>query len=270
MAHTFKNGIYDFLGSSETLNINGQSIKIELDYEWDYVSDPIITPTIVHEWSYLNELFSKYVLYNAKSVLSIGGGGSSKTHEYLSPGTEEFIILNPGKWDLEYAKLPERNITTYKILAIAEQIPLFSNQVDAIEIPATLDHVVDARKVIQESFRVLVEGGKIGITLGNSASWYRKLVDFLRVKVTDNHEHHHNFHFTVEEVENLLWNEGFVEVKTRGTAYLKLPKKIERRINSPALLFLHRFVSNTLLRLIFGDAHGGMFLTYAVKPPMLL
>ena len=264
--YVFKDGIYDYLGSTDTLVVNNEQVKIELDYAWDYESDPVITPTIIHEWKYLDDLVSRKVFPDAKSVLSIGGGGTSRTHEYLSPLTQEFSILNTGIWDLENAQLPKKHVTIFKILATAEDMPILSSQIDAIEIPATLDHVIDANKVIEECFRVLVAGGKIGITLGNSASWYRELIKFLRIGVADNHEHHHNFHFTVRDVENLLSKAGFVEIETRGSAYLKLPKRVERMFKLPASLFIHRFISDSLLRLVFGNSRGGMFLTYALKP----
>lgn len=153
--------------------------------------------------------------------------------------------------------------------ATGEDIPIRDETIDAIEIPSTLDHVVNASKVVEECFRVLRGGGMIGITLGNSQSWYRKLIHFLKIRITDNHEHHHNFHFTVGDVESLLADSGFINIKTIGTAYLKLPKSIERKFHFPVLLSIHGFISNTLLRRVLGDTRGGMFLTYASKPKTL-
>ncbi len=264
--HNYQNGIYDFMAGTKSIVVANKEIDIEVDYAWDYASDPVITPTIIHEWKYLDKLVSKNVLKNARSILSIGGGGSSRTHEYLSPVTQEFTILNTGMWDLVNAQIPIETINTYLICATGEDMPILDSQIDAIEIPATLDHVIDARKVIEECYRVLNGGGKIGITLGNSDSWYRKVVSNLRIQVTSNHDHHHNFHFTSKDVENLLSEVGFTEVKTIGTAYLKLPKTIERKMKAPVLLAAHRFISNTMLRLLFGNSKGGMFLTYAMKP----
>ena len=264
--HTFNNGIYDFMEGIVSIQVENNVMDIELDYAWDYESDPVITPTIIHEWKYLDHLLSKHVLRNAKSVLSIGGGGSSRTHKYLSTSTDKFAILNTGEKDLENAKLPAGNVTSLLVRATGEDLPFLNNSVGAIEIPSTLDHVIDAKKVIEECFRVLVAGGKVGVTLGNSKSWYRKLVGFLRISITDNHEHHHNFHFTSMDVEGLLSEAGFSSIQTIGSAYLKLPKSIERKLKLPVLLVIHRFISNTVLKLVFGNASGGMFLTLANKP----
>jgi len=264
--HTFSNGIYDFMEGIVSIQVGGDAMDIELDYAWDYESDPVITETIIHEWKYLDHLVSKHVLRNVKSVLSIGGGGSSRTHEYLSTSTDTFAVLNTGKWDLENAKVPAGNVTSLLVRATGEDLPFLSNSVGAIEIPSTLDHVIDAKKVIEECFRVLVAGGRVGITLGNSKSWYRKLVGLLRISVTDNHEHHHNFHFTSMDVERLLSEAGFSSIQTVGSAYLKLPKSIERKLKLPVLLAIHRFISNKVLKMVFGNANGGMFLTFANKP----
>lgn len=267
--HIFKNGIYDFMTGVEAINSRDSEVNIEVDYAWDYESDPVITPTIIHEWKYLDQLVSVNVFKNAKSILSLGGGGSSRTHEYLSPGTQEFTILNTGMWDLENACLPSAEVTSLLVRATGEDMPFLNQSFDAIEIPATLDHVVDAKKVLEECFRILNDGGRIGITLGNSRSWYRKLIEFLRIRITDNHEHHHNFHFTADDVENILAASGFVKIDTIETAYLKLPKVLERKINSPVALSIHRFISNTVLGLVFGKTNGGMFLVIASRPKTL-
>lgn len=143
--HTFSEGIYDFMDGVATIQAGESLIDIELDYAWDYKSDPVITETIIHEWKYLDKLVSKHVLRNSKSVLSVGGGGSSRTHEYLSPITSEFAILNTGRWDLENAEVPAESITSLLVRATGEDMPFLSGSVEAIEIPATLDHVIDAK-----------------------------------------------------------------------------------------------------------------------------
>lgn len=71
--HAFSDGIYDFMVGIETIKSGESEVAIELDYAWDYKTDPVITPTIIHEWRNLDRLFSNHVIFNAKSVLSIGG-----------------------------------------------------------------------------------------------------------------------------------------------------------------------------------------------------
>lgn len=257
--------IFDFIENLTTINTASRSEVIELDYEWDWRNDSIITPTIIHEWENLNSLIGSLVLSGATTVLSLGGGGSSQTYSYLDMNSKELYILNPGIWDLKNAKMPNSPIKTILVRAIGEDLPFSSFSLDAIEIPSTLDHVVDPIKVLSECYRVLKTGGKIGIILGNGNSWYRILVSKLRIRIRDNHKHAHNFHFSVDETEKLLVEAGFKKIKTVGTAYLKLPKKIERGIKSDFALTIHTFFSNVILRFLFGDKKGGMFLTYGVK-----
>jgi ubiquinone/menaquinone biosynthesis C-methylase UbiE len=264
--YVLKDGIYDFMLSLEKLKNGNTELEIERDYHWDYHLDSSITPTIIHEWKYLDQLISQHVLQSANSVLSIGGGGTSRTAEYISSNTKLFAIVNTGEWDLKNAQIPDSKITSYLIRAIGEDLPILNSQFDAIEIPATLDHVINAKQVIEESFRVLNSSGMIGITLGNSNSWYRKVIQFLRIPIVSDHDHHHNFHFTVKDVELLLSNAGFIEIETIGSAYLKLPKFFERQFKTTFLLSLHRFLSNVVMRRVLGNSNGGMFLTIGTKP----
>lgn len=257
--------IFDFLNDQTTVNTLNQNQDIELDYEWDWTNDPIITPTIIHEWKNLGSLLGSRVLKGATSIISLGGGGSSQTYSYMDENSKELYIVNPGIWDLRNAKIPNFPIKTILVRGIGENLPFLNCSVDAIEIPSTLDHVVDPVKVLSECYRVLKSGGKIGITLGNSHSWYRILFTKLRVGIQDNHKHAHNFHFSIDETERLLIEAGFKKVDTVGTAYLKLPKKIERRIKFEFALTIHSFFSNVLLKIVFKDKKGGMFLTYGAK-----
>ena len=87
-------------------------------------------------------------MQKANSVLSIGGGGSSRTAEYISSNTKLFTIVNTGEWDLKNAKLSDSKITSYLIRATDEDLPILNSQFDAIEIPATLDHVINAKRVL--------------------------------------------------------------------------------------------------------------------------
>lgn len=264
--HVITDGILDFLGSTESFSSQGTGKSIELDYSWDWKNDPIITPTIVNEWRYLENLLGKKVFQGASIVVSVGGGGTSQTHKYLDPNAREFYIVNPGIWDLQHAGKPDEKTETFLVRAIAEELPFKNNSVNAIEIPATLDHVVDPEEVLKECLRVLSPGGKIGVTLGNEKSWYRLFIRVLQVRFKDHHGHAHNFHFTPRETEELLKTIGFTNVTTVGTAYLKLPKVLERRMGGKGVLTLHSFVSNRVLPLIFGARRGGMFLTVGEKP----
>jgi SAM-dependent methyltransferase len=259
-----KDGFFNFL--PEQITEISADMNLELDYAWDYFIDPIITPTIINEWKFLDSLVSKHVTRGAEIVVSVGGRGNSKTLQNLTAESKLLIIVNPGVWDLTNYPDSLFNIEVIKIRGFAESLPLDENCVDAIEIPSTLDHMFDPTKAITETYRVLKIGGKIGITLGNNESWYRTIVQALHLPFRDNHKHAHSFHFSPQQVEELLVKVGYVNVVTIGTAYLKLPKVIERKIKNSRLLGLHSLISNSALSKIFPANRGGMFLTVGEKP----
>ena len=239
--------------------------KLELDYQWDFLSDQVITPTIIHEWRFLDALMGRYVTTDATFVLSVGGGGNSRTHFHLSNKTNTLFVLNPGLWDLTTYPDEFEGLHIVKIRGVGETLPFKNETISAIEIPSTLDHVSDPKEVIAEAFRVLESKGKIGITLGNERSWYRNLFRFFGVKFEDSHEHAHSFHFKPRDIEELLRGAGFGNIRTIGTGYLKLPKVLERKISGKFSLTIHRFVSNRLLRILFSRHNGGMYLVFAEK-----
>jgi ubiquinone/menaquinone biosynthesis C-methylase UbiE len=262
-----KDGILDFLGDQISLQLgpNTKEVGIEIDYKWDFKNDSNITPTIIFEWGNLERLLGTKVLHKAKKVLSIGGGGTSNTHSYLGAIATHLFVLNPGWWDLKTASAPADSVTFTRIRAVAENIPLVDASISAIEIPSTLDHVVDPTRVLSECFRVLEDGGMIGITLGNQNSWYRQIVRLIGVDPDKNHNHHHNHHFSINKVEELLRSSGFKNIETISTCFLRLPKFIERRISTHKAIRIYHFVSNTLMPRLFGRKNGGMFLTFARK-----
>lgn len=260
-------GILDFLGNQTSLQIgsSAKEVGIEIDYKWDYKNDSNITPTIIFEWGNLERLLGTKVLRNAKKILSIGGGGTSNTHSYLGTNATHLFVLNPGWWDLKSASAPADSVTFTRIRAVAENIPLIDSSISAIEIPSTLDHVVDPKRVLSECFRVLEVGGMIGITLGNQNSWYRQLVRLIGVNPDKNHNHHHNHHFSITNVEELLKSSGFKNIETISTCFLRLPKFMERRISTPKTLGVYHLISNKIMPKLLGRKNGGMFLTFAKK-----
>ena len=260
-------GILDFLGDQTSLQIgsNAKEVAIEIDYKWDFKNDSNITPTIIFEWGNLERLLGTKVLRNAKKILSIGGGGTSNTHSYLGTNATHLFVLNPGWWDLKSAGAPANSVTFTRIRAVAENIPLMDSSISAIEIPSTLDHVVDPKRVLSECFRVLEDGGMIGITLGNQNSWYKQLVRLLGVNPDKNHNHHHNHHFSITKVEELLKSSGFKNIETKSTCFLRLPKFMERRISTPKALGVYHLISNKIMPRLLGRKNGGMFLTFAKK-----
>jgi ubiquinone/menaquinone biosynthesis C-methylase UbiE len=264
---------YGFTGEQDVYNcFNTNSYKTiniseyETDYVWDYTKDPLITPVIIEEWRYLNSKLSK-ILEKGNKILSIGGGGSSQTHTMISPNSDYLAILNPSIWDLKHAGDP-KGTKLIKVRALAEKLPFKSAVFDTIEIPATIDHINNQKEALKECYRVLSNGGILAITCGNNKSYYRNLIKRLRISIKDIHNHAHTWHASPSSLRELLASEGFSNIQLHTTAFLKLPKLIERRMNGRWVMRVHQTFSNRILPRVIGKEKGGMILVTAkaIKP----
>jgi ubiquinone/menaquinone biosynthesis C-methylase UbiE len=235
--------------------------QFETNYSWEYWNDLTITPTIISEWRNLEEKM-RSVVESGKKVLSIGGGGTSNTHRMLGENCELFVVLNPSIWDLE--RVPElKNIKNLRVRGLGEKTPFKNNTFDVIEIPATIDHCREPQEVLKECLRILRNSGLVALTCGNSKSYYRSVLGSLNIRIKDAHSHSHSWHTDPVSLESLLRGVGFQEVEVVTTAYLKLPKWIERRINSKISLLVHNYISNTVLPRVIGKGKGGMIFAKA-------
>lgn len=246
--------VYDVLRSSfyEEFDLR----NFETDYVWEYWNDPIITPTIIAEWGYLDSI-TKYWLKGKKSVLTIGGGGTSKTLDLIDFDCETLVILNSSLWDLKTIESRDQ-VDIFKIRGIGEKLPFKNKVFDAIEIPATIDHLNDPTQCLKEVGRVLKDNGILIITCGNQTSWYRELMKKMHFTHNEAHHHAHTHHFSPEGLQHFLEISGLEMVNLQTTAFLKLPKIIERRLGNKILLKLHFLISNGVLRRILGRNNGGM------------
>ena len=240
--------------------------SFETDYAWNPDIDKSITPVIRYEWDILSKKLGDNFISQADRVLSIGGGGNSQTLNYISKKLEYLCVLNPSMRDLNLYH--RRTINDKRILlvrGIGEMIPFKDESFDLVEIPASLDHCVDHKRVLDECHRVLQFGGRIVLTSGNAQSWYRKLVSILGLSFLDAHPHHHTIHLDPPTVKSLLISAGFSDVKISTNYFLKLPKFIERLINSESKLSIYGFFSNSLMPKLIGGQRGGMLLAEARK-----
>jgi ubiquinone/menaquinone biosynthesis C-methylase UbiE len=185
----------------------------------------------------------------------------------ISQNSNYLAILNPSIWDLKHAGEP-KGAKLIKVRALAEKLPFKSSIFDTIEIPATIDHINDPREALKECYRVLYSGGVLAITCGNNKSYYRNLIKSLRISIKDNHNHAHTWHASPSSLRELLASEGFSDIQVHTTAFLKLPKLIERRMNSRWVMRVHQIFSNRILPRVIGKEKGGMILVTAkaIKP----
>lgn len=250
----FNNDIYSFLETG--LYKEFDFSEFETDYSWEFWKDRNITPTIIAEWEHLDCL-TEIWLRGKKKVLSVGGGGTSKTIDIMDAEGSQLVVLNPSIWDLNLVQ-SQGDCSVIRVRAFAERMPFKDGYFDAIEIPATIDHIKDPIECLIESRRVLAGKGRIILTCGNSESWYRLVVTKLNIPFKDKHDHVHSHHFSPNKLCRMLEEQGFSVISERTTAYLKLPKFVERRISRRLSLKLHFWISNILLCKLLGSRKGGM------------
>jgi len=258
--------VLDFLMDQKEIIIGLQRFPIEIDYEWDWQKDSKVSQLLVAEWNLLNELAIKVLSNDSESLLVIGGGGSTFFQEFnFNSQLRELVILNPTMNELTSTPLnawPKEKLTLVR--AVAEQNPIENESVDDVLISSTIDHVCSPTDSIREVYRILKPGGAIVITLGNSASWYRNLISFFRIPIAEDHAH--NFHFDASEVRALLNSNNFVEIEHRTSAYLRIPRRLERILNYRQITKTLMVISNSILPIIFGKNSGGMLIVWARKP----
>ena len=246
--------------------VGQQSFPIEIDYEWDWQEDSKVSQLLVAEWNFLNELAIKVLSHDSESLLVIGGGGATFFQELkFNSRLRELVILNPTMGEL--TSTPPDIWPGEKLIlvrAIAEQNPIESESVDDVLISSTIDHVCSPAESIREVYRILKPGGTVVITLGNSASWYRNLISFLRISIAEDHAH--NFHFDASQIRELLKSNNFVKVEHKTSAYLRLPRRLEGILNYRFVIKFLLAVSNSVLPPILGKNSGGMLVVWARKP----
>lgn len=90
---------------------------------------------------------------NDKILLDIGAG-ASPYYEIFEDVVANYIVV-----DMETA-LPKKEVRDIiQKVGIAESLPIESESVDIVLSNQVLEHVLDERKAVQESFRVLKNGG---------------------------------------------------------------------------------------------------------------
>ncbi|MFH1894768.1 MAG: class I SAM-dependent methyltransferase [Patescibacteria group bacterium] len=95
---------------------------------------------------------------------------------------------------------------------ISDRIPLEKESCDAVTMTAVLEHLVSPQEILDESFRVLKNGGKLILTTPTPAA--RPFLNFLahHLRLIDKHEiENHKNYFDANTVRRMLKKSGFAE-----------------------------------------------------------
>ena len=144
--------------------------------------------------NFLNKSKSKFDSID-KILLDVGAG-SSPYYEIFKDKVASYIVV-----DLESA-LPENEVRNIvQKIGVAESLPIESKSVDIVLSNQVLEHVLDERKAVQESFRVLKNGGLFIGSVPHISPIHLEPYDFRRFTYYGLKKLLEDNHFKVLEIE---------------------------------------------------------------------
>jgi SAM-dependent methyltransferase len=103
------------------------------------------------------------------------------------------------------------------------------NYYDVCLLKEVLDHTYEPKKVLENAYRALKDGGLVIVTLTNRESYYKLLFKKKAKQLEEAHKDHlHNF--SPGDVRGLLTGAGFRVEKDISYNYLKLPRAMEEAV----------------------------------------
>lgn len=156
--------------------------------------------------------FKKIITHIPKNsiVCDIGCG---KDHYFLKK------ISNLIKYGIGFDKEVENykdSKLELKNLEISKNIPLENESCDAVTMMAVLEHLFYPQEILNESFRILKNGGKLILTTPRPIS--KPILEFLAFKISliDKKEiADHKNYFSPKDIKKLLLGAGFKEEKIK-------------------------------------------------------
>ncbi len=132
---------------------------------------------------------------NDKILLDVGAG-ASPYYEIFKDTVESYIVV-----DMETA-LPKKEVRDIvQKVGIAESLPIESESIDIVLSNQVLEHVLDERKAVQESFRVLKSGGLFIGSVPHISPIHLEPFDFRRFTYYGLKKLLEDYNFKVLEIE---------------------------------------------------------------------
>jgi len=158
-------------------------------------------------WDFLREQFVKEIPKSEREYLLDIGSGTGVSIVSLAKNTKCIGIgLDPIQSSLRILKRrgKKENVIVHAIRAIGENVPIKSKSIETVIITGTLDHVLDANQVMQESKRVLKEDCSLFIQQG-----------IVERRTVNHSDRTHLKEFTGEEICGLLKENDFIIKKIK-------------------------------------------------------
>jgi ubiquinone/menaquinone biosynthesis C-methylase UbiE len=135
------------------------------------------------------------------------GGGSGTFYVHVKNSARTYINIEPGRIPLLGEALDRlKDPSNMCLKCSAEDIPLPDESVDVILSIASLDHVPEYRKALDEVSRLLRKGGIFILTLNNRRSWWKVMLSrtaYLKRR-EEEIDREHYFQWSFSECESHL------------------------------------------------------------------
>lgn len=105
------------------------------------------------------------------------GGADGWLFDRLRASVSTYVNVEPGSIELDEAALRRLRDPAYASLSCsAEDLPLHDRSADLVVAVASIDHVPDPDRALEEARRCLRPGGYLVVTLNNRRSWWKILL----------------------------------------------------------------------------------------------
>jgi ubiquinone/menaquinone biosynthesis C-methylase UbiE len=135
------------------------------------------------------------------------GGGSGAFYVHVKDNARTYVNVEPGRITLLGEALERLQDPSYICLKCsAEDIPLPDESLDVILSIASLDHIPEHRKALDEVSRLLRKGGIFILTLNNRRSWWKVMLSrtaYLKRR-EEEIDREHYFQWSFSECESHL------------------------------------------------------------------
>ncbi len=180
----------------------------------------------------IEQAVSFKVIREREKVLEVGSATGIFSFEYEKLNIQ-LISIDLAYMNINYAKY-KKKLKDSKIdfrVGDVEDLEFDDNTFDGVLSFSTLRYVPNIKKALSEIYRVLKPGGYIILDFPNkNCPWFGSLKKYVLGR-----EHIHDNHYLNKEIENLLFDTGFININIKQGLFI--PKSTPNRLFSLFRMF---------------------------------